>query len=313
VFTGNYTGAVNLYGCTMWVTNGANVVLNTGFNITTIGTITVDSGSTFVMENDSNILQLTDATNSGTVTVKRQSSPLFRLDYTLWSSPVLGSQTLFDFSPLTANVLPNNRRFYTYNTLTNLYNMVDPNQTTFGIGKGYLIRMPNNWIPFNGPDSLTPGTNLPARYNGSFVGTLNNGPYTVSGLVDGGSTDFRYNSVGNPYPSTIQIPEFISQNQNTIDGTIWLWRKTNDMYNSTSYSTCTSAGCTRNNGHTFYFDDNLISVGQGFMIRVKPNQTTLNFTNSMRIGDNVDQFLEQVKRIVFGWTLPILLGLNTVN
>jgi len=310
VFTGNYSCSVNLYGCTMWVTNGANVVLNTGYNITTIGAISVDPGSTFVMENDSNVLQMTDAVNNGIVTVNRKSSPLFRLDYTLWSSPVSGTQKLFDFSPLTSNVLPNNRRFYTYNTTSNLYTMVDPLQTNFSVGKGYLIRMPNNWISFNGPNSLTPGTNQPERFDGNFIGNLNNGTINVTGLVDGGSTALRYNTVGNPYPSTIQIPDFISQNQNNIEGSIWLWRKTNDMYNMTSYSTCTVAGCTRNNGHTFYFDDNLISVGQGFMVKVKPNKSSIVFTNSMRRGENVDQFFRTTEKNRFWMDLTSSSGVK---
>ncbi len=278
VFTGNYSSTASIYGCAMQVTNNAIVTLNTNDNLILDGALTVESGSNFTMENNSNLIQNTDVANTGSITVKRKSSPLFRLDYTLWSSPVIGSQSLLNFSPLTTT-----NRFYTYNTTTNLYNSIpDPSTTPFSTAKGYLIRMPNNWI------SSSSGT--PAPYFGSFTGVPRNGPVSVSGLIDGGSDNYRYNAVGNPYPSAVQIEEFITQNNQNIYGTIWMWRKTNDQNNPISYSNCTIAGCTTNNGHTFMYDDNFISIGQGFIVQMKPNQSTLNFTNSMRIASNVDQF-----------------------
>ncbi|HCQ14465.1 T9SS sorting signal type C domain-containing protein [Flavobacterium sp.] len=281
LFSGNYSSTASLYGCVMNVTNNAIVTINTGHNVILNGALTVDSGSSFTMQNNSNLIQNTDATNSGNITVKRNSSPLYRLDYTLWSSPVAGTQTLLNFSPLTLS-----NRFYTYNTSTNLYNSIsDPSTATFSIGKGYLIRMPNNWI------ASSSGT--PAAFSGSFTGVPTNG-LIVSALVDNGSA-FRYNAVGNPYPSAIKIQDFITQNSDKIDGTIWFWRKTNDQNNPITYSTCTAAGCTLNNQHS-YFDEDLISIGQGFIVQAKASQSTLTFTNSMRVADNVNQFFKSAQK-----------------
>jgi hypothetical protein len=98
-----------------------------------------------------------------------------------------------------------------------------------------------------------------------------------------------YNAVGNPYPSALNFANFVYANSANIEGTVYFWRKTNNSANPVSYSTCTTVGCTVNNGHT-YTHPELISVGQGFIVQAKAGHTTLNFTNGMRTSDNVNQF-----------------------
>ncbi|MBU3681783.1 MAG: hypothetical protein FGM16_07575, partial [Flavobacterium sp.] len=58
------------------------------------------SGGSFVVNSGSNLVQTNNVTNSGNITVYRNSNSLNRLDYTLWSSPVL-NRNLFGFSPAT--------------------------------------------------------------------------------------------------------------------------------------------------------------------------------------------------------------------
>ncbi len=273
VFNGNYSSASNLSGCSCTVNSG-NVVINSTHTMTLSGAVNV-AGGTLTFENNANLIQTTSAVNTGNVTVKRNSSALKRLDYTLWSSPV-SSQNLLAFSPAT---LAN--RFYVFNSGTNSYNVIgSPSTTNFSDGKGYLIRMPNNH----------PTT--PTVWNGTFAGVPNNGDVTVS-LVDGGTADTRFNAVGNPYPSAIDISSFLSANSAAIDGTLWFWRKTNDDSNPISYSTCTNAGCVLNNDHT-YADESSISTGQGFIVRAKSGATSLSFTNTMRSASTVDQFFKNL-------------------
>jgi hypothetical protein len=220
-------------------------------------------------------------TGAGITNVERESSPLFRLDYTLWSSPVAGTQKLLEFSPLT-----DTDRFYIYNEGTDEYNSVVPSSTNFVAGKGYLIRMPDNSVPF-------PGT--PAPWTGTFTGTTpNNGNLTVAmtTALNG------YNAVGNPYPSTLNIDDFIEANtitNNNIDGALYFWRKTNDASNPTSYSTCTTLGITSGNTHN-YPDANVMSPGQGFFVKAISN--SLNFTNAMRVANTTNQFFrtKQIER-----------------
>jgi hypothetical protein len=282
--TGNYSESTNIVACTLTVSNNAVVSILSGYNVTLYGKLTVETGSSFTLNSNSNLIQQTAAVNTGDITVKRISSPVYRLDYTLWSSPVSGSQTLFNFSPLTSNIGPVNIRFYTYNTLSNQFNSVDPITTTFEAAKSYLIRVPNNWIPYNA--SLSPA---PQPWTGSFTGVPRNG--TISFTMANTSSTTGINAVGNPYPSAILLDSFINENSSVIEGTLWCWRKFNENNNLVSYSTCTTVGCTANNNAT-YTDDNLISVGQGFMVKAKSGQTNLNFTNAMRSSGNVNQFFK---------------------
>ena len=280
LITGDFTAAGNFSACTLTISNNAVVTIPSGYDVTLNGALSVISGS-FTLENNANLLQLTNAANSGNIIVKRNSSALFRLDYTMWSSPVTGIQTVENFSPLTSST-----RFYTYNTTQDLYNSV-VSSSNFGLAKGYLIRTPNNWVSYIAPvpPALTTAA-IPASWTGTFIGVPNNGNlvFNMSNAGNG------YNAVGNPYPSALNLDAFIVGNSANIEGTLWFWRKTNDSTNANSYYTCSTVGCNPVNDH-IYLDEDRISTGQGFIVKAKAGRSTLNFTNStMRSSANVNQF-----------------------
>ncbi len=293
IISANYTSATNggdINACSMTVNNSAIVIVSSGNNITLNGKLTVTSGS-FTVENNANLLQSLDIANSGNITVKRNSSNLLRQDYTLWSSPVVGAQTLLQFTPLTtqASVGPPavSSRFYVYNTLTNTYNnSFNPASTTFASGKGYLLRMPNNW-----------SSTTASPYLGSFTGVPTNGDETFT-LVNNGIGQ-RFNAIGNPYPSDVSMSDFVAANTNNITGTLYFWRKTNSTVSSPGY--CTWAGGTfTSNLETQVFDPNgIISVGQGFIVEAKNSSTTVNFNNGMRVSNNVNQFFRNPNTIEY--------------
>ncbi len=268
IFNGNFNSQEDVLGCSCTVNSGA-VKIATDHDMILQRNVNVAGGS-LTFENNSNLIQKDNIQNSGTITIKRNSTALKRLDYTLWSAPVVG-QNLFNFSPLTLT-----NRFYKFNSLTNIY-VVIPTSTNFSKGNGYLIRTPNNH----------PAT-TPTIFNGIFTGVPTNGPVSTT-IVDGGSALSRFNAIGNPYPSALKIDDFILSNLTNIEGTLWFWRKTNDDSNPVSYSSCTTAGCTINNGHN-YIDENIISVGQGFLIQAKSGASVVNFSNTMRANTNDDQF-----------------------
>lgn len=264
VFNDNFNSTTSISGCSCTVNSG-NVVINSGHNMTVGGSVAVNGG-TLTFESNANLVQTTNAQNTGAISIKRKTEPLMRLDYVLWSAPVVGQQ-LQSFS---AGTIAN--RFYTYNPSTNLYEVVaSPSATNFTTGKGYLIRM-SNWHPAT-----------PTIWQGTFTGVPNNGTVTIP------VTNGTYNAIGNPYPSTIDADAFIAQNN--ITEAIYLWRKTNNDAN-TSYATYTLAGGTRtksNVGDPLNLVPNgTIQVGQGFI--VKATSSTISFTNSMRVADNGNQF-----------------------
>lgn len=250
------------------ITSLGSLVINSGTNVYVIEEVVNNAtAADFVVENNGNFLQLQDVpvnVNVGNMTVSRETSPLKRLDYVLWSSPVQ-YQYLQSFSPST---LPN--RFYTYNSSTDIYEVVAaPSTTYFEKANGYLIRTPDNH------------PTVPTIWASTFVGFPNNGNISVPVTAN------TYNAVGNPYPSTMDADAFIFEN-NIVEA-LYFWRKENGAANP-SYATYTLAGGVANTGGgSALIPTYAIQVGQGFI--AKATSSSLNFTNAMRVADNDNLFL----------------------
>lgn len=257
IISADYSEVADINACSLTVNNNAIVTIPSGNVISLFGGLTVESGSSFVLNSDAVLLQ--DGTtnqNSGNITVNRSSQDLMRLDYTMWSSPVEG-QVLAAFSPLTmAN------RFYTYSSFDNFYTPI-ANTNSFTVGQGYLIRMPDNH-----PTS-------PTAWNGAFIGKPNSGTITI-GLSTAGT---GFNAVGNPYPSPISIATFLSENSSVIGSDLYFWRKTNGAAGS-AYITF-SGGSFSDGPHA----NNTIQPGQGFIVQAT-NAADLTFTNTQRNANN---------------------------
>ena len=83
----------NIEACSVYITNNSSVVINPNFTLTVKNQIDVDNGSSLTVENNASLVQIDkNYTNTGIVNVKRNSSPMIRLDYTAWSSPVSNQQ-----------------------------------------------------------------------------------------------------------------------------------------------------------------------------------------------------------------------------
>lgn len=286
IIEGDYTQSQHINACSLTVNSG-NVSIPSGFDVSIGGALTVNGGS-FNMANDVNLIQFSDAANSGNISIKRKTSPLFRLDYVMWSAPVTGAQTLKQFSPQTVD-----NRFYGLNTTDNLFTVLDPNATTFQKGKGYLIRMPNNHVSYS-------ETATPAIWEGTFTGTPNNGSSSLS--LD--TTGQRFNMIGNPYPSMMDADAFLEANVGNIDGTIYFWRRRNNAptqgeLTSAYYATYTIAGGAgvdpvATASDSSEIPNGFIQTGQGFMVRataVTPASGAVVYNNTMRTAaNNDDQF-----------------------
>lgn len=248
------------------ITSGSLTIAN-GTSVTVVNEVVNNlTAADFVIESNAGLVQINNIENTGSATVKRDSAPLMRLDYTLWSSPV-SAQILLDFSPLTVPT-----RFYTYNPSTDQYNTVgSPSTTTFADAIGYLIRMPDNH-----PTTAT-------VWNGTFTGTPHNGNYVLT------VANNTYNAVGNPYPSVIDADEFI--NGNGITEALYFWRKANSA--TSAYATYTLAGgvgTSSSSGDPLALVPNgFIQTGQGFIVRSV--STTITFNNDMRVYNYDNQFL----------------------
>lgn len=281
IIIGTFAPTTDIEACSLTVTSTGSMIMPGNRNLYVVNKITVENGGILTTESNSDLIQFNPVANSGIMNVKRNSSKIKRLDYTLWSSPVTGTQTLLQFSPLT---LPN--RFYTYNTVTNIYNTVVAASTTFAAAKGYLIRTPDNH----------PST-VATIYNGMFTGTPNNGTVSIALAYDGAAK--AYNAIGNPYPSPISVKEFVDANINNIEGTLWFWRKTNDPTKS-SYTTLTKLAYVANTApggeNEFAIDPRgVLNTGQGFIVKAK-SASSVTFTNTMRRVNSTDQFFRMANQ-----------------
>ncbi|WP_339889508.1 T9SS sorting signal type C domain-containing protein [uncultured Flavobacterium sp.] len=251
------------------VTSSGSLTISAGTNVYVFEEVINNAtAANFVVESNGNLLQINDVpvnVNVGNITVNRVTSPLKRLDYVLWSSPV-EYQYLQSFSPST---LPN--RFYTYDSASDIYVAVaSPSTTYFEKGNGYLVRTPDNH------------PTVPTIWSSVFTGFPNSGNISMPVTAN------TYNAVGNPYPSTLDADGFIYEN--SLVEALYFWRKDNGAANP-SYATYTLAGGTANTaGGSALIPTYAIQVGQGFI--AKSTSTNLNFTNSMRVADNDDLFFK---------------------
>lgn len=284
-------------GKTLTMQANTTLTVNSGTNLQVLGAVTVAPTASLTLQNNANLIQDTATSisaNSGKITVYRDNNSLYRLDYTLWSSPVTG-QNLFAFSPNTVAT-----RFYTYTTPTDVYTVIpglsNASTVEFTPAKAYLIRMPNV--------SSEPGYNAGTtaiNYHGKFTGTPNNGALYAPVSTQGQA----YNGLGNPYPSPINVHNFIDANTSSLaDGTLYFWRKKNNNTH-TSYATITKFGYVPNSaeggdtsGSAFPVGQESqwsINVGQGFLTKVSPSATQIGFSNNMRKMINTNQFFRQAK------------------
>ncbi|MCR5861311.1 T9SS sorting signal type C domain-containing protein [Flavobacterium sp. J372] len=300
-------------------TNGVftpkSVTINSGIFTVAAGTnFTVENNivnnataENFVVENNGNLIQNNaQNNNSGAITVKRDSSPLFRNDYVMWSSPVAG-QDIVSFSPATTP-----GRYYQYSPEpgenegqeNGMYIGANGN---FEPGKGYLIRMPNGGYNFDtqAPTGTINGTvtqynngTATMVFNGKFTGVPNNGDISVTLSNTGGS----YHLVGNPYPSPLNLPAFLSQNENVITGTVYVWRKKNASTATSAYVTMNRSGQYVDNGEPNTDLDPLgvIRTGQGFIVQMVENPTDneVVFNNSMRSENTSNQFFRNANNSI---------------
>lgn len=285
-----------------------NIKIETGGSVNVLGTLNIKDeinntlpADKFVVNNNANLLQATEtAVNSGSITVLRDS-PMKKNNYTYWSSPVSGQQ-LGAFSPLTAAF-----RFYQYDEPTNLFQPVSTSNN-FIPGKAYAIMAPGNYTL----GSLT-------TFQGKFVGVPTNGikntdtsnlefPLSLSAGADQG-----YNMIGNPYPSNIDFDALynLDENKSKINHVAYFWTNVdpnrpgstngNIGYSGNAYAIYNGVGGVPATGPATgtagisATPTQFIKVGQGFIVKARPNQNgkVLTFKNSIRNATGLSNFFSK--------------------
>lgn len=276
IFNDDFTELPTYNACSCSIAAGKTVTVPSS-NSLSLAFDYSGSGS-LVLENSAALYQSDDAiVNTGVIQLKRKTTPILKSDYTYWSSPVV-NQSLYTTSPETLS-----DKFFSFNSITNNW-FAEASSSMMETAKGYIIR---------GPQSFS--TETRAVFEASFIGVPNNGEMKISlGPAS------RFNLLGNPYPSAIDIDVFLKENAAVLKGTIYLWSHntpiTNNEYTSDDYAVYNLLGGvgtspSKSKGVNDSKPDGKVVSGQSFFIASVKDGEIAIFNNKMRVvGENGNFF-----------------------
>lgn len=297
-FQGNFTSSINasatsgnLSACSVVVTSGTVLFDRGTFTVQNAvavngGSLTFDDAtfdvSLYQPNNVSNFAGVFSGGNTGNITFRRTSSPMYKFDYTYWSSPV-HPQNLLAVSPGSPANL-----FLDYGTAWNY--IVSPGTTTMTPAKGYAIRAPLTYPVF---------PSIPTSYQATFTGLPNNGDLSIPIIIAGGATQMNF--LGNPYPSALSGTDFITNGNNTGLGALYFWTHNTPIdasyqYTQNDYAIFNLSGgtiaapSTPGGAGIQVAPTGNVASGQGFFVKGSNVSANAVFTNSMRLAGNNNQF-----------------------
>ena len=290
------------------VTNTASVTVTKDNIIKVKENVTVGTAASFLLENAASLIQINNSTNTGNITMKRNTN-ITKMDYVYWSSPVEN----FNVS----QVSPNSSLIYKWiptnaANLNGFGNWAGASNEIMTKGKGYIVRGPNHFS--NTTSQLFTATFIGTPNNGTITTPITRGNYTgpnyFSGNVKVTEDDDNWNLIGNPYPSAIDVVKFLKANP-ALDGYVHVWTHSTPI--STGNSSPFYGNFTYNYSSTDYIKINatgpsintfksVVGAAQGFfvkMLNTTPTATsTATFTNDMR-GEQVanNQFFRTTNEV----------------
>lgn len=292
IINGNYNTSTNgsFTACSCLIMSGRTLTVGTGSNNDFVTVYNqFENNGTLVVNNDAGLLQHYSVKNNiGNIRKYRYTEPMYRYDYTYWSSPLTvdSNYTLQMLSPQTLS-----DKFHSWNLATQSWDIIMNGTETMIPGKGYIIRAPQTF-------STNPSQTQP--YLGAvFTGKPNNGNINFS-VVGSNSADpllEKWNLIGNPYPSAIDIEKFLLQNNTLLDGTVYLWTHTTPMnatfqYVSSDYAAYNLTGSTGTSPSIV--PTKYVASGQSFFVKgINPGTSSVLFTNKMRVCGLNNQFFRQ--------------------
>ncbi|GGG41241.1 hypothetical protein GCM10010976_11050 [Bizionia arctica] len=286
VFSENYNQSEDLEGCDCLVPSGSNVTIPSGTTLKLLKNVVVESGGTLTIKDDASLIQTENVSvnaNVGSIRVERETTGLHADDFIVWSSPVNTFDVAGITNPYTTSVFQYD--INDINTDGTAGNWVAASGNMV-IGEGYSVQVPSEYVT--------------SGFTATFQGTPRNGAIDVAVFKSPTATQpeeesRHWNLIGNPYPSAINVDEFLANNME-LDGNVRLWSQgipntnissspfyTGVEYNyGDQYVTYNRTGSTPN-----VFGGNIAS-GQGFFVQVSeasPVSSTVNFQNSLRFDD----------------------------
>ena len=283
IIKSNYTAnslSTDIYACTLEVVAGVTLTIapnhfvNVNSDVSNAGTIFVQNSGSFLQESDDSLYKVV---GNGSFVMQRQTTPIYRYDFTYWGSPLTSDSgyTLANLSPTTLE-----DKFYKWDINAQSWATDYSGLSVMKPGLGYAVRAPQTY-------STDP--NEKQVYIATFTGKPNNSVVTVP---FGGES--KINLISNPYASAINIEEFLLENSDEVDGTAYYWtHKTNTSnsyeYSGADYATYNLTGSTgvsapAEGSATTNKPTKFVASAQGFFIKASTAfSTEVRFTNSMRV------------------------------
>lgn len=273
VINANYdTGTYGSFSaCSCEVKPGKTLTIGENDYVELLDRIKVEGTGTVIVENDGNLIQTYDtAVNDGNIEVRKTFNfSAERKQYNYVSIPVVDASkdvksTIYS---------PNPTSVQQYNTGTDYF---DETNGLYISGIGYAVKE-------------SPGSPDFAQFTGTpFNGVL---PYTLK------TNGNRYNLVGNPYPSNIDINMLYKDNEDNIGNSFYFWdNRNNGIFNQQGsgysgvsyaiYDALTGTGVPASTGENqeIRIPSQFVKVGTGFIIQAETS--ALNFKNSQRTINN---------------------------
>lgn len=289
IFAGNYsTSADAIVACSCQVNSGA--VLTITENTSMIIQNEIINNGSLVVESDASIVQVNDeALNIGAALVKRNLSfrSEARKEYNYLISPVVGGNLKTGLYRKLDGMTPVAAPFVLYHNEAN--NKFYTSSGAYIAGRSLAVK--------------EPASNSGAVPTAFFEGKLFNGKIEYNLAFSG--ADFGYSLVGNPYPSNLDLNVLYYDNSSAINATFQFWDNTvNDIYvqqgsgySGNSYAIFNVKAGSKGTGVAApglaqsglagpRQPNNIVKVGQGFMVRASGANKILNYSNHMRLADN---------------------------
>lgn len=265
-------------------TTGPVNILSTG-GVTLNGNLAIGTGQAFTLLSDANgtafVVNNGAAVATGAATVQRYINTAINAGpgYRHYSTPVSGN-TVADFT--TTGFTPTVNAAYNTSpnppAVTPFPTVYSYNQNRLGLTNTSPEFDKGFFSPTALTDLLTPTLGYTVNIAGNqlvdFVGTLNNGNFSLLGLTRGPQATAGYQFTGNPYPSAINFNTVYTASIG-IENAVYVFKSTT-QYTGT-YATYVN-GVGTNGG------SNIIPIAQGFFVRSVTGATgTVNFQNSARL------------------------------
>ncbi|QGY46006.1 hypothetical protein GM418_20725 [Maribellus comscasis] len=268
------------------IKTGASLTIGSTGNLTVDNSVSnsAGSGGLLIASDTEGTGSLIHNTNGVLATFQRYISGEPQT-WQMISSPVADQEISGNFTPTGGSDA------YGDNTRYDFYSWYEPDTSWV-----YLLNIdqPPTWLTSNNnSNNFISGRGYLISYKDAhptkaFQGTLSNGEVSVQlSKTAGTGTEFGFNLVGNPYPSSVDWKSS-GWGRNTLEGNnqgydIWIWSETNNnygAYNSASASDDGTLGVSR-----------YIAPTQGFFVKASQSGV-LSMNNSVRVNKGAGNWLK---------------------